>query len=272
MARYILLLLLVSLALKVKSQNIFSALHLNDKNDYKTKAPKKIIEKNSFYSLNGETVVKSVKVFDSSGMLLTEERFNGDGDLTTRLTYVNDTIRRIKLSRTIENLGRFVHTISTAYYKYNPDKILSEIIDRNVNNGLIDSSIIVSDNKGNPIKLSLYDRNGTLMGNEIATYLYTQNKAVTSVIRNDGSVISTDTIKITYTDPGPDARGAEMYNSHGDLTKWTSKNIDGSKTDYEEEYEYDQYGNCTAEKIYKIITAEKSKKTIDRVFTKKYLY
>ncbi|MEO6455374.1 MAG: hypothetical protein ABIN97_14940, partial [Ginsengibacter sp.] len=51
------------------SQNIYSALQLNQDREYRTKKPKKIIETNTFYNTNGTQVDKNVKTFDEAGML-----------------------------------------------------------------------------------------------------------------------------------------------------------------------------------------------------------
>src|SRR5688572_19361407 len=84
------------------SQNIYTAIQLNQEREYKTRRPKKIIEANTFYSASGKQVDKNIKTFDEAGMLLIEERYDESGTLKARLTYTNDTTNRLTLTRTFE--------------------------------------------------------------------------------------------------------------------------------------------------------------------------
>jgi hypothetical protein len=93
--------LLTLISRHANAQTIFTALHLNEDREYKTKKPKQIVEINSFYNTSGKLVDKNVKSFDNAGMLMVEERYDQEGTLKARLTYTNDTLRKLKLARTI---------------------------------------------------------------------------------------------------------------------------------------------------------------------------
>ncbi|HZF64948.1 MAG TPA: hypothetical protein VEZ55_10695 [Chitinophagaceae bacterium] len=80
------------------SKNIYSALQLNENTDYKTSRPKNFVETITYYNSNGKQVDTYVKAFDKAGMLITEEQYES-GNLKARLTYTNDTTKRLKQSR-----------------------------------------------------------------------------------------------------------------------------------------------------------------------------
>jgi len=264
--------LLLSIGCKaVKSQNIYTALRLNVNNEYKTKKPLKIVETNSFYSSSGKSIHKNIKAFDAFGMLISEERFDKNNKLTARLTYTNDTVRRLKLSRTIERWTAFGANGETAFYNYDTKDNLIETIDKDANDNIIHKSRITCNDRGFPIELSLYDGNNRPFGKETAEYLYDKNKVVTAVIANDGRTISTDTTEYHFNNLNSIHAS---YNLNGDRTSWVSTGHNGSITHYESEYTYDKDGNCTDQVIYKVTIKRdgKKKKEIDRAFRKQYTY
>jgi hypothetical protein len=256
------------------SQNIFSALHLNEEREYKTVRPKKIVETNTFFNSSGKQVDKNIKTFDDAGMLLTEERYDESRTLKARLTYTNDTINKLKLTRTFERWTSLGYSKETAFYSYDSNKFLIGTIDRDASGNVIRQTNLVCNDKGHPIELSLFDGNGNSFGKEIATYLYEKNRVVTSVISNDGRILSSDTIKISFKGASLFPSDKELYNSNGDLVIWTRRNLDRTETIFEEEYTYDNFGNCTENKIYEVTVKGngKRKREKDRIFKKEYTY
>jgi len=257
-----------------RSQNVYSALQLNAEREYKTKRPKKIIETNTFFNKSGKQVDRNIKIFDNAGMLLTEERYDEKGMISARLTYTNDTVHRVTLSRTIERWTAFGYTKETAFYTYDTRVFLVAITEKDANGNIIRQTDIVCNDKGHPVELSLFDGNGYSFGKETASYFYDKNRVATAVLSTSRKVLSSDTIKISFTYaskfPGPN----EVYNIQGDLTNWNSKNYNGSETIYEEEYTYDSFGNCTESRIYRISIKGngKRKRENDRIFRKEYFY
>jgi hypothetical protein len=274
MLRLIILFCLTFLSGVGRSQNIYSALQLNENKDYKTARPKKIVETNTFYNSSGKQADKNVKTFDEVGMLLTEERFDENGNLEAKLTYTNDTANRLKLTRIFERWTKLGYSKETAFYTYDSNHNLTGLTDKDPNGNIIRQTNLVINEKGHPIELALFDGNGNSFGKENASYLYDKNRAITSVIANDGSVLSTDTIKISFLKASTFPSDGETYNLNGDLTKWKRKNLNGTVTEFEEEYSYDSFGNCTENRIYKVITKGngKRKRELDRVFKKQYTY
>jgi hypothetical protein len=274
MQRLIILFCLTFLSGVGSSQNIYSALQLNENKDYKTARPKKIVEMNTFYNSSGKQADKNVKTFDEVGMLLIEERFDGNGNLEAKLTYTNDTANRLKLTRIFERWTQLGYSKETAFYTYDSNHNLTGLTDKDPDSNIIRQTNLVINEKGHPIELSLFDGNGNSFGKENASYIYDKNRAITSVIANDGSVLSTDTIKISFLKASTFPSDGETYNSNGDLTNWTRKKLNGTVTEFEEEYSYDSFGNCTENRIYKVTTKGngKRKRELDRVFKKQYTY
>ena len=149
-----------------RSQNIYSALQLNAEREYKTKRPKKIIETNTFFNKSGKQVDKNIKIFDNAGMLLMEERYDEKGMISARLTYTNDTVHRVTLSRTIERWTTIGYMKETAIYTYNAQFFLVAITDKDANGDIIRQTDIVCNDKGHPVELSLFDGNGNSYGKE----------------------------------------------------------------------------------------------------------
>lgn len=256
------------------SQNIYSALQLNENRDYKTARPKKIVETNTFYNLTGKQVDRNVKIFDEAGMLLTEEQFDESGKLKAKLIYTNDTANKLKLTRVFERWTNLGYSKETAFYTYDSNHNLKVITDKDANGNIIRQTNLVVNEKGHPIELALFDGNGNSFGKENASYLYDKNKVITSVVANDGRILSADTIKISFLKASIFSADGETYNSSGGLTNWTRRNLNGTVTEFEEEYSYDSFGNCTENRIYKVTVKGngKRKREVDRVFKKQYTY
>jgi hypothetical protein len=268
------LIFILMLAGAVRAQNIFTALHLNDDIEYRGRNPKKIVETNIFFTSKGKKVNKSWKIFDSAGMLLSEERFDDDGNVEARLNYVNDTVHKIILSRVFERWTAIGISRETAYYQYDQDFFLTGITEKDKMGNLFQVTRMECNKNGHPVELMLFDGNGNLYGKEIATYLYDRNQVVSTVISGDGRKLSTDTMKISFKNANKFQLENEVYNESGDLLSSTNFNYNGSQRIYEYEYEYDSYGNCLEERIYKIIVQSngKRKRERDRIFKKVFSY
>jgi hypothetical protein len=265
---------LAFISVVASSQNIYSALQLNENRDYKTARPKKIVETNTFYNSTGKQVDKNVKTFDEAGMLLTEERFDESGNLKAKLTYINDTANKLKLTRIFERWTQLGYSKETAFYTYDSNHNLTGITDKDANGSILRLVNLAVNEKGHPIELALFDGNGNSFGKENASYLYDKNRVITSVVANDGRILSTDTIKISFLKAFMFLSDSETYNSNGDITKSTRRNLNGTVTEFEQEYSYDSYGNCTENRIYKLTVKGngKLKREVDRVFKKQYTY
>jgi hypothetical protein len=274
MHKLTILVLLTLICGVANSQNIYSALQLNQEREYKTRRPKRIVETNTFFNESGKQVDKNIKTFDAAGMLLIEERFDENGKLNARLTYNNDTLKRLKLSRTFERWNQFGLSKEAAFYSYDTNNFLVGITDKDSNGNILSQSSLICNDKGHPIQLSLSDRNGNLFGIEKAIYLYDRNKCITSVISKDGSKLSTDTITISYKNAYLFPSSTKKYSANGDEVSWTRQNHNGTEIFMEEEYTYDEFGNCTENKIYeiKVKANGKRKRENDRIFRKEYIY
>ncbi|MFT4221800.1 hypothetical protein [Dysgonomonas sp.] len=263
------LFLLISLP-SFSQMNIYTILHLNEKDyDYKTKIPKEVYETRKSYNSDKTYTSKTTKYYDASGMLEREDRFNSDGDLESFLTYVNDTVNRIKLSRTYVHLGKYTKKQETAEYIYNNGQLV-KVLDKDKNQNIYFTTEIRNDSKGNPIVIYGYSSNGSLYGRETAEYNYENNTVITSVFSNDSKLLSTKVNWITFENTKKDC----FYNENKDLIKWKYINLNNKETLYEAEYEYDKSGNIIEEKIYKVTLKPdgKREKKIDKNNKRKYKY
>lgn len=268
------LICLIFITSLVHSQNIFTALQLNENKDYKTGRPKKIVENNIFYSSSGKQVEKDVKTFDKAGMLLMEERFDEEGSQNARLIYTNDTSKKIVVTRSFERWTQQGYSKEIALYFYDNNNHLTGITEKDSKGNIIMQTNLVLNERGDPVELSLFDGKGNLIGKENAHYINEKNKVVTSVIANNGKIVSIDTSNIRMSQAPMFANTNETYNLNGDPTRWIRHNRNGTETIYEAEYLYDKLGNCLENKIYKIITKEngKQKRELERVYKKQYTY
>lgn len=113
-----------------------------------------------------------------------------NGTLDASLTYTNDTVHRIELSRVFERWTQFGYSKETAFYTYDKNFFLIGITDKDADANIIRQTNLICNEKGHPIELSLFDGNGNSFGKETATYLYDKNKVVMSVVSNDDRVLS----------------------------------------------------------------------------------
>lgn len=269
MLKSLTLILLTLFTINTNAQSIYSSLHLNDENYFKTKKPKNIT-KTSMY--NGITTT-SVQGFDDAGMLLTEQRFDENNNLTARLIYVNDTTKHIILSIQLEQRGVTIHSISTSYFKYDTNDFLVGIEEKK-NERTVRNTTIKNNDKGNPVELSVQEANGATNGKEYAIYNYSKNQAIISVANYYGKIISNDTITVSFKNAFKFKNADETYNDEGDPVTYNNKNPDGTYSKYFDEYKYDIYGNCIAENVYLITTNKhgKTRRSLERSYTWKYLY
>lgn len=274
MSKFIVFVFLIFISIAAKAQNIYSALHLNDERAYKTKRPVNIVKTNTFYNSSGKEIHKETDVFDESGMLLMEERFDETGNRTVRMVLVNDTSNRIISAQTFERWTDYGYSKQITSYGYDDKKFLVGITTKDAAGNLITHTQIKNNDKGHPVEMIIFDSYGNPFGKEIATYLYETNQYITSVISNEGAVLSTDTSRLNFRNAFQFPTATSSFNDHGDETKWVSKALNGKETLYEADYTYDQYGNCTEERIYKVKYKSdgKSKRAIERIFKKEYKY
>lgn len=260
--------------ISVKAQNIYSALHLNDERAYKTRRPTTILKTNTFYNSSGKEIQKETDVFDESGMLLMEERFDEAGNRNVRMILVNDTIHRIITAQTFERWTKYGYSKQITSYEYDDNKFLVGITTKDAAGNMINYTQIKNNDKGHPVEMIVFDSDGNPFGKETATYLYETNQYITSVITNDGKLLSSVTNRLNFRDAYLYPGITSSFNDHGDETKWVSKGLNGEERFYEADYTYDQYGNCTEERIYKVTykSGGKSKRAIERIFKKEYRY
>jgi hypothetical protein len=213
-------------------------------------------------------------LFDEGGMIVADVRYDQEGKMTARLTYVNDTTKRRILARVMEQWTTIGYLKQVAEYSYDSVGFLTRVTDRNASGQVFGTSLIRCDGKGYPVELDLLDEGGNPIGKETAVYLFDQNRAVTSILGRSGQVLSSDTIKISFDSAYRYPTPGEMYNDHGDAIQYSSKNLNGTVSLYESEFRYDIAGNIVQETIYHVTVRGngKRKRRIDRLFKREYTY
>jgi hypothetical protein len=249
---YILVLILAAGRTEAQRLTFIDALQLNEELDYRTKRPTKIVERNISYSMIGKEIHdKIIKTFDKAGLLSTFDFYGDNDSLFARISYGNDTINRLKLSRVYEVWNRNGLIRETSTYRYDSRNFLIGNLDLDNNGNLIRKTTIICNEKGNPLEVSLLDSNNKLIAKEIATYFYSTNKVIRSLVMSDIPVINNkDSLKISIKYESNYPSDDEVYNSYGDKIKWKENRDIDRDMYYEREFNYDNYGNWIDSKIY----------------------
>lgn len=242
-------------------QNIYTALHINRPESFRTnKAINEVQEENLFINSSGQEIKKAKKILNKNYLVQTEERFDDQGKLTDRLKRTFDSLGQKTVSRQFERWNILGYSLETAFYEYDVTGHLTKMTDKNSMGQIIQQAIVTNNNQGHPIKLELYDGNGNLYGTEVATYNYLTNRVLTEVKDKNGKTLSSDSITIDFNKSKDFPRQGDIFNEYGDLV---------SSQKYVYERKYDEYGNWTVETIYKMVNGKKRK---DRVFKRKIKY
>lgn len=237
------------------AQNIYSAIHLNDKYKINVEKPiEKIESSTTFYNAINIEKRKEIIILNNNFRILKELRYNSDGEEIFKMEneYKFDSLKiSNKTTRKIPLLG---NEIITSSFEYDSKNFLTKIVKRNNKNQIIETVQFENDEKGNPILLKI---NNGEYGYEKATYDYENNTYSTFVYNANNELISSDkTIRFDFDVPSEDHK----FNEYGDL-------IESKKFKFE--YKYDKFGNWTKETRYKIVGKNKIK---DAEFTRKITY
>lgn len=250
---YFLIVLLLCGQINAQRLSIIDALHLNEEVDYREKKPIKIIENNINYSIvKTEFRDSIIKNFDKNGMMTSFEFYSENNDsVFYRVSYINDTINKIKLAKTTEKRQKKgIHKEISKYF-YDEKSFLIGSIDLDSNNNVIRRTTIVCNEKGHPIELSLFDNKDKFIAKEKATYYYNSNKVVRNIDLSEQFVINNkDTWKISLRNENLFPDENEVFNNYGDKVKWNNKNEFDKNSYYEREFVYDPFGNWTESKNY----------------------
>jgi hypothetical protein len=249
---YILILILVAGRTEAQRLTLIDALQLNEELDYRTKRPTKIVVTNISYSIIGKEIRdKIIKTFDKAGLLSTFDFFGDNDSLFARVSYNNDTLNRLKLSRVYEVWSRNGLERETSTYSYDSRNFLIGSLDFDNNGNLIRKTTIICNEKGNPLEISLFDSNNKLIEKEKATFFYNSIKFIRSIVMSDIPVINDkDSLKISIKYESKYPSDDEVYNGYGDKIKWKENRYRDRNMYYEREFNYDNYDNWIDSKIY----------------------
>lgn len=221
----------------LQAQNIYSAVHLNNKYDVRTeKQIKKIEISSTFYNLNNVEKQKEVIFLNDQFRILKTERYNSEGELIykSEKEYQSDSL--IIKSRTSRKISLIGFDVTKTLYIYDSNNYLIKIEKRNGKNQLIEVISFENNGNGDPILLIINDGE---FGYEKATYDYSNNTYSTVVYNSNNEMISSESfLKLNFDLP---IKG-ETINEYGDVTE---------SKDYMYEYKYDKFGNWIKEVRYK---------------------
>lgn len=205
----------------------------------------------TFYNRNNTEFQKSITKLNSRRQILSEIRYDQEGNKTAMLVFNYDSLGH-STSRRFDKWMRYIgHTYEIAYYQYDQSGFLVSVINRNEKNEVYMKTFIINDEKGNAIELRTFDGYGNEHGKETTTYDYDNNSYTVSYWKNNGDLISSTTSKIDFENQDSD----NTYNPQGDIVK--SKNS-------EYEYKYDKYGNWVKMICYNITDGQKIKTAVHK--------
>ncbi len=233
------ILFLIILSNFIYSQNIYSAIHLNDGPDIKSNT--NVIEIKDTYTLYG--ITKNEKYtefyFLENNLVKTYERYNEEGVLKFKYINTYNDAKKIIHSETEENIPLIGKQITKKDYLYDSNNFLVKIIEKDRNDNVFDEIYFKNDEKGNPIELASLKSSAK----EIAEYDYANNQFETSVLNENGEKISSNIILLNYKYPAN-----SVFNEYNDVIRFNN-------TVYE--YKYDKYGNWIKKNIYNLYDGKK---------------
>ena len=213
-----------------------------------------IISHITYYRKNEIEKKRTVSTFNEKNRLTSELRYDKNGKLVARLSFKYDSTNIRSFSRKFETWNKVVgHSAEIAEYVYDENNFLIKTIDKNINDQIFRTTTLENNERGHPEKLILQSINSNFTGIEIAKYDYEKNIAEISVLDNNGKAISTNKMRINFSERKFDDL---IYNENGDLIK--SKNKEYS-------YKYDKNNNWIRKTNYEFKNGKRRKyQTITR--------
>ena len=221
--------------------------------DYKVKDStiSEFVEAKTYFEKSRTSTYKRTYYVNPKGFIKEIVGFNLQGKLSTRISYDYDhtgKLLQLKEEYWSQSVGYSVITNNFYYDKSGWSGI--EIIG---NDGKVTSKSTVLSKNGYPIKMTSYDWEGSLLGDEIADYNYDGNEVIIKVLNNQGKLIGTPfVLKMNLRkEPNFEVAGT-VTNEYGDIIqelKPKCLSCDELMT-YSYEYKYDKSGNWISKVTY----------------------
>jgi hypothetical protein len=217
----------------IYSQSVYTALNINNPEKLR---PEFLVEEITtemiFYNKNNIEQKKEISKLNAQHNIISELRYDEQGNLTARLTRVFDSTGTRSLGRKLEKWHRIMgYSYEISKHEYDANGYLIRITEKNQHNNIIMITTIKNDEKGNPIEVMTTNGKNEIYGIEKAEYDYTTNTVSTRVYNKNNEMVSENSRKISYTDTDDNSI---IKNEHGDV-------ILSGDTQYE--YQYDKKGN-----------------------------
>jgi hypothetical protein len=249
------ILLFIFISVKSFAQNIYSAIHLNDKYEINYQKPiKKIKLKSTFYNSKDTERQSETITLNNFYRVVSSERFNENDELIFKYEneFRNDSlIVKTTTTRKIPLLG-YEYTYSE--FEYDSKNFLTKKTKFNNQNKVLETVTYENNDNGNPILLKI---NNGEFGYEKAIYDYVNNSYTSLVYNSKDELISTDqNIWLNYNKKFKE----QKINEFGDTIE---------DNYFLFKYKYDKFGNWTKQIRYKKIGKNK---ILNAEFSKKIIY
>ena len=100
----------------LSGQNIYSALHHDDRLDLrKIKSVKKIVKHRTFFNKNDTEIEKSTIILNDSSRIIKEDRFNEKYNRKTRFIITYDSTQTHSLTRRVQMTQPYIRNSTTTY-------------------------------------------------------------------------------------------------------------------------------------------------------------
>lgn len=253
------LFLLCASVCTVSAQSIYSALHHDDPYDIKKGVVVTEITTNVIlYTASGKTEVKKeVTSFNGQNKVTSEIRYDENGKMTDRLSFMYDATGTKSLARKHEFwINAVGHIHETAYYEYDSNGFLVKVTDKDKAGKIISTTTIANDENGYPVELELINDRYADFGKETARYDLENNSVVITSIGPNGNILSSHSGKIDFSKYGIN----ETVNENGDPIQ---------SEGYTYVYKYDKNLNWIKQTRYKTV---KDRQVKNAEFTRRIKY
>lgn len=219
-----------------------------------------IIETKKYFDKSETRTYKRTHYYNPKGFIKKMVGLDTEGKLSRRMSYKYDNfdnLIQIKDEKWNHSLG---HSVTTTNFHF--DSLKLKEIETVGNDGKIVSKSFVENKNQHPTKITTYNRDGSMIGYEIAKYNYDDNQVLIKVYNNQGIKIGkTIDLKLNLSNDSIFKRNGVVKNEFGDITeelKPKCLSCDELIT-FKYEYKYDDNNNWIRKTSYRIINGEKEK-------------
>lgn len=240
--------------------------------DYKLKDTTitEIVENKTYFDKSRTSTYKRTYYANPKGFITQMVGLDTEGKLSTRMSYDYDNTG--KLSQIKEEYWNHSIGYSIITNNFYFDKLGLAGMEVIGNDGNVTSKSTIQTQNGYPIKMTSYDRDGSLIGDEIAEYNYDRNEVIITVLNVQGKPMGKPfVLKLNLRNDPNFKVGSTVKNEYGDIIqelKPKCLSCDDLVT-YKYEYKYDKNRNWISKVTY-MDAGGKTAKTLKELRIIKY--